>query len=172
MTLCFEHFTEAQVSDRHTTGQIPSAELINPFTITQNHDRIELYGKFGYLGFEDLSKSVGFIADFGWHNLDSYYGNKHHHGVQKNVYLSSIFSNGFDESAHHLDMGVSYTYDDYNSQLDDIDLSRIESVPGAFIEYTFLPNRRDCETEGFVKSETEKEENKEPLESNSEPYLE
>jgi len=133
------------ISDRHTAGQIPSSELTNPYQISQNNNRVELFGKFGYLGFDDLSKSIGFIADAAWHDLDSYYGNKHHHGKQQNVYLSSIFSNGFGDSEHHLDMGISYIYDNYDEQLDDTNLNRMESIPGAFIEYTFLPNRAEDE---------------------------
>lgn len=128
------------LSDRHTAGQIASDEIVNPYRITQNNDRVEVFGKIGYLGFEDLTQSVGLIAEAGWHNLDSQYGNRRHHGTQESIYLSGLFSKGFEGEKHQLDMGVSYTHDNYEEYLDDLDVGRLEKVPGAFVEYSFKPN--------------------------------
>jgi len=127
------------LSDRHQAGQIPTASLQNPFEITQNNDRVELFGKIGYLGFKDLTQSIGFIADIAWHDLESHYGNKYHRGKQKNAYLQGMLSTGFGTELHQLDVGVSYTYDDYDEQLDDTNLSRTEIVPGVYAEYSFKP---------------------------------
>ena len=137
-------YTRAQfnvhiLSDRHQAGQIPTIYLQNPYQISQNNDRVELFGKFGYLGFEDETKTIGFITDVAWHDLDSYYGNRHHRGIQKNAYLQGMFSNGFRGKEHQLDLGVSYTYDDYDEQLDDTDISRRERILGAYAEYSFKP---------------------------------
>ena len=132
-------FNAHVLSDRHQAGQIPTTSLQNPYTITQNNDRVELFGKIGYLGFEDVTKSIGLIADVAWHDLDSYYGNRHHRGIQKNAYLQGMFSNGFGGEEHQLDIGMSYTYDDYDEQLDDTNLSRMERIAGAYAEYSFKP---------------------------------
>ena len=136
------------LSDRHNAGQIQSSEIQNPYLISQNNDRVELFGKIGYLGFEDLTKSVGFIAEGAFHKLDSYYGNRHHEGTQRNMYLNAMFSNGFGGERHQMDMGLSYTFDDYDEFLDDRDIGRREMVPGAFIEYTYKPDvEAACEDE-------------------------
>ena len=132
-------FNAHVISDRHQAGQIPTTSLQNPYSISQNNDRVELFGKIGYLGFKDLTQSVGFIADLAWHDLESYYGNKFHRGKQKNVYLQGMFSTGFGTELHQLDIGASYLYDDYDEQLDDTDISRTESVPGIYAEYSYKP---------------------------------
>lgn len=135
------------LSDRHNAGQIASEQITNPYSISQNNDRVEFFGKIGYLGFEDPTHTVGLIADAAWHKLDSYYGTRRHSGTQRNAYLSGMFSNGFGGEEHQMDLGVSYTYDDYDEQLDDTDLSRMESVPGAYVEYTYKPQPAECENE-------------------------
>lgn len=136
------------LSDRHQAGQIPTATLQNPYQITQNNDRVELFGKIGYLGFKDLTQSIGFIADVAWHDLESYYGTRYHRGKQQNAYLQGMFSSGFGSEIHQLDLGVSYTYDDYDEQLDDTNVSRMESVPGVYAEYSYKPNL-DAEEKTF-----------------------
>ena len=133
-------FNVHALTDRHTTGQIPTAALFNPYQISQNNDRIELFAKGGYLGFKNPAHSLGFIANAAWHQLDAFYGNRHHFGTQQNAYLSGLFStNKGGEKQHKIDVGFSYLYDNYEEQLDDTDFSRLESVPGAFVEYSYLP---------------------------------
>ncbi len=144
------------LSDRHNAGQIQSNEIQNPYLISQNNDRVELFGKIGYLGFEDLTKSIGFIAEGAYHKLDSYYGNRHHEGTQRNMYLNAMFSNGFNGERHQMDMGLSYTFDDFDEFLDDQDIGRKEMVPGAFVEYTYKP---DVEAASENKEGEEGEEN-------------
>ena len=139
------------VRDRHVAGQIPTLQSQNKiYTITQDHDRVELFAKAGYLGFENLNNTIGFILNASWHNLDSWYGERRHYGVQQNAYGSGLFSTAFKNEAHKMDVGISYLYDDYDEWLydyrdkeegivDSIDLSRKESVPGVFAEYRYAP---------------------------------
>lgn len=132
------------LSDRHTAGQLEDADLENPYRIRQDNDRIELFAKAGYLGFENEASSIGFIANAAYHRLNATYGFRRHSGVEKNAYLSGLFSTSFADATHKLDMGTSYLYDDYQEQLDDGDFSRIESVPGVFAEYSYVPPAPSC----------------------------
>ncbi len=135
------------IRDRHVAGQIPTVQSQNRYyVITQDHDRVELFAKAGYLGFENLNNTVGFILNASWHNLDSWYSERRHYGTQKNAYVSGLFSTALKNSIHKIDVGASYLYDDYDEWLydyregvDSIDLSRTESVPGAFVEYRYAP---------------------------------
>jgi outer membrane receptor for ferrienterochelin and colicins len=139
------------ISDRHQAGQIPNEELLTPYEVKQNNDRYELFGKIGYLGFKNETQSIGLIADVAYHELDSYYGNLNHQGVQRNAYINGMFSTGLDSvGTHKLDLGVSYTYDDYNEQLDQLDISRTEKVVGAFAEYSFVSRVRSCEDDPYT----------------------
>jgi len=138
--------------DRHTAGQIASQLPAGSpvYRIQQDHDRVEAFGKLGYLGFKNPNTSLGLITNVSWHNLDSYYGNRRHHGVQKNAYANLIFTTALKNTDHKLSFGGSYLYDDYDELLDDTDFSRTESVPGAFIEYSFSQK-----TENHLKKEGE-----------------
>ena len=123
--------------DRHIAGQIPSKVGELPYTIQQDHDRIDLFGKLGYLGFKNPNISVGLIADVKWHKLDARYGIRTHEGTQRSAYFSGLLSHGFNGLGHKLDLGVSYAFDDYDEWLEDQFIGRKESVTGIFTEYTY-----------------------------------
>lgn len=127
------------VQDRHNSGQIipQGANPLDFYQINQNHDRVELFSKLGYLGLENQNASIGFIGNASWHRLDSYYGNRWHRGEQQNFYGNLIYSSAFNNPNHRYEIGASYMYDDYDEQLDDTDFSRTESVPGVYAEYTY-----------------------------------
>ncbi|MEM6965581.1 MAG: TonB-dependent receptor [Bacteroidota bacterium] len=136
------------ISDRRTGGQIASEANLTPYAITQNNDRIEFFGKMGYIGFKNPAHSIGLIADAFWHELDARYGNQHHQGTQRGGYLQAMFSNGFGGDKHQMDVGVSYNYDDFDEMLNDMDVSRTESVPGVYVEYSYTPLvGKACESE-------------------------
>ncbi|MFT4758086.1 MAG: outer membrane receptor for ferrienterochelin and colicins [Paraglaciecola sp.] len=132
-------FNVHALRDRHTAGQIAEKLPVGTpvYSIRQDHDRVEVFGKLGYLGFKDVNNSIGFITNASWHQLDSYYGNRFHSGVQKNAYANVIYSTYIGNTDHKFNMGGSYLYDNYDEMLDDYDASRMESVPGVFMEYSF-----------------------------------
>ena len=134
--------------DRHTAGQIPSdTRPGRNYTITQDNDRVDVFAKLGYLGFDNPNVTVGMITDVKWHKLNSQYGLKRHFGTQRSGYFSGLVSHGMNGLGHKIDAGVSYTLDDYDEWLDDQFIGRRESVPGGFVEYTY--NSLNPEAEGF-----------------------
>ncbi len=135
---------------RHIAGQvIPKGQApAGFFQIGQDHDRIELFGKAGYIGFEDPSKSIGFITNLSFHELDSYYGNRFHRGVQTNYYANLMYASDLKNVHNRIMIGVSYLYDDYDEKLNDTDFSRTERVPGAYVEYTYDYQKEEGVTVG------------------------
>lgn len=139
------------ISDRHTAGQIPNEELLKPYEVKQNNDRVELFWKMGYLGFKNPTQSMGIIADVTYHNLDSNYGNLNHRGVQKHGYVNGMFSTALDSAElHKLDLGATFSFDEYDEQLNDLDIGRRERVAGVFAEYSFVPKVKTCETDPYT----------------------
>ena len=132
-------FNVHSLRDRHIGGQIADKLTAGTpvYRIAQNHDRVEVFGKMGYLGFKDINNTLGFITNASWHQLDSYYGNRRHSGVQKNAYANVIYSTYIGNTDHKFNTGASYLYDNYDEMLDDSDIGRTESVPGVFVEYSF-----------------------------------
>ncbi len=125
--------------DRHTAGQIPAKANDLPYLINQDNDRVDLFAKIGYLGFENPNITVGLITDLKWHQLDSRYGFRTHRGTQKSGYVSGMVSHGFNGLGHKLDAGFTYSLDDYNEFLDDRFIGRREEVAGIYTEYTYAP---------------------------------
>lgn len=126
------------LSDKHQAGQIASESITRPYTIFQNNDRVEFFGKVGYLGFDNPNHSVGFIANAAFHQLDAAYGIREHTGEQTEYYLSGLFST-VAKDVHKMDTGVSFQYNDQREFLGDEDYSRLEKVPGVFFEYSYVP---------------------------------
>jgi outer membrane receptor for ferrienterochelin and colicin len=143
-------FNVHALTDRHEAGQIvpEGADPANYYRIAQNHDRVELFGKIGFLGFEDPSQSLGLIMNASTHKMASYYGNRSHRGEQKNFYSNLMFATDLANASNQLITGFSYQYDDYQERLNDADFGRIESVPGIFVEYTFDHEHNPLEEAG------------------------
>lgn len=142
-------FNVHALRDRHIAGQIPSQVGELPFIIEQDHDRVDLFGKFGYLGFKNPNVTVGLIADVKWHRLDSSYGIRTYQGTQQSAYFNGLLSHGFNGLGHKLDFGISYALDDFDEWLDDQFIGRKESVSGIFTEYTYAPTSTP-EAQGFL----------------------
>lgn len=144
-------FNVHALSDKHTAGQIipDDASSTDPFyRINQDNERVELFGKMGFIGFEDPNKSMGLITNASWHKLNSNYGSTLHRGDQRNLYINYIYSTIIDDNtSHQMSMGASYLYDDYVEMYNDVDYSRVEKVPGVFAEYTFQPEEENHEGE-------------------------
>lgn len=130
------------VSDERSSGQIaallPDGTL--PYTIQQQNDRAELFGKIGYLGLANDHSSIGFIYSLSRHKTANRFGLSEYTGTQNSAYANLVFSSAFANEDHKWNLGASYQYDDYEEMLDAEDLSRREKLPGVFAEYVYEPH--------------------------------
>jgi len=103
------------------------------------HNRkYEAFAKTGFILSEFYEQSIGFIFTGARHEMESFFGNRTFNGIQHSFYTNAIFNTQLFSQEHHLNAGVSYMYDDYNQQLDSMDYSYSESIPGAFAEYNYV----------------------------------
>ena len=127
------------LSEERTAGQI--VDDSNPrngfYQIRQNNDRINVTGKLGYLGFDEVYKSAGSIWSATYHRLNANYGPRHHRGEQRSFYSNLFYSTIIGTSDHKVTYGGGYQYDDYQEFVDEADISRTEHKTGAFAEYDF-----------------------------------
>ncbi|MEO1517877.1 MAG: carboxypeptidase-like regulatory domain-containing protein [Bacteroidota bacterium] len=132
-------FNVHAIKDETVGGQMPDADKNSDqlFRVLQNNERVELFGKMGYLGFDNPNSSFGLITSAAWHRLDGRYGRQWHRGTQRNFYLNGIYSSVIGSVDHKWNAGFSYLYDDYDEMLNETDFSRTERVPGAFFEYSY-----------------------------------
>jgi outer membrane receptor for ferrienterochelin and colicins len=142
-------FNVQAVADEREGGQLMpvGSNQENYWRFQQQNDRLEAFGKIGYVGFANPKQSIGIVWNATRHELNSRYGQHVHEGVQQQAYVNAVFTTGFGPAGaeQKLTTGASFLYDDYDERLNDIDLDRTERVPGIFVEYAFHPEVPSCE---------------------------
>lgn len=105
--------------------------------------RIEAYSKTGMLFPDKAGKTMGLQASGILHQQNAFFGLKEYDGRQVSFYSNAIYMNTLGDANHKLKAGLDYKRDEYSESVDDSAFSRIESVPGAYAEYTY---GGDCES--------------------------
>lgn len=137
------------IMDRRESGQMSNlGESINPlYRIEQNADRVEAWGKLGYKGFAETYRSLGSMFSATWHRTASSYGNRLHEGEQRSFFANVLYATIIGTTDHQMNYGLQFQYDQFRESFDQVAFDRIESVPGAFAEYTF--NGQAATARGF-----------------------
>jgi outer membrane receptor for ferrienterochelin and colicins len=107
------------------------------FGIRINTTRAEAFSKVGVVFPADRSMTVGWIQNVSLHDQNSSFGYRNYNGDQRSYYSTLLYQWSPLLSRHTLDAGVSYKYDQFNEFLDGNPIGRDESVPGAFVQYTY-----------------------------------
>jgi outer membrane receptor for ferrienterochelin and colicins len=100
-------------------------------------NRVELFSKTAKLYQDKPYKGLGLILNASQHNTDSYFGFANYDGRQRTLYGNLIYQSIISNTNHQFKAGLSYLLDDYRENYKDSLLTRTESVPGAFFEYTY-----------------------------------
>jgi outer membrane receptor for ferrienterochelin and colicin len=111
----------------------------NPYGISIKTNRITGYMKSGIVS-QDQRTALAILTNFTGHNTNSFYGLTNYDASETRFYGSLILTRDLDEKAvHSLNAGVSFMYDNFSESLYNINLDRVENVPGVFAEYTLKP---------------------------------
>ncbi len=102
-----------------------------------NTERYEAWAKLGKVNKAKPWQSVGFQVSGASHSQDSYFGLNNYIANQNTFYSNLLFQSIMKNTNHKFKTGLSFQYDDYDEMLNSDEFDRIESVPGAFFEYTF-----------------------------------
>lgn len=139
------------LSEQRQGGQIvPDGATGDFFTTSQRASRIDAFGKIAFNGFEKEGHGLGLIWNYAWHDAHSVFGKNEHFGTQRSFYANLIHVLPlFNDAGHKLSSGLSYQLDNFDEQLNDSDLSRRESMPGIFAEYSFHPEIESCSNPEF-----------------------
>lgn len=128
------------INDEREGGQLLPKNQPDPATYYRSklqNKRVDLFGKFGYFGFDRPATSIGFIYNASWQDMDNVFGQNAHKGDQKRLYANLLFSTFLVSTAHTLNAGASFEFDDYDEFLNMADFSRKEVMPGAYAEYVY-----------------------------------
>lgn len=108
----------------------------------QKTRRVQAFSKTGYMFSTDGSHSLGFQTQWTLHEQQGRFGWKSYRGDERAVNLNLIYQRPWGKDEHQLRAGASYLYDEVLQTYNDSLMSRYESVPGVFTEYTFTPNKQ------------------------------
>lgn len=113
--------------------------ITNPYGININTKRIEGFFKTGYV-FPNGRTAIAFLSNASYHQTNSFYGLSDYIADEERFYASAVLTRDFDEfGAHTINAGASVIYDNFNENLYNKEITRTESVPGIFAEYTYKP---------------------------------
>lgn len=109
-----------------------------------NHltERMDLWAKSGKIWKDKPWRSTGLQVNGSFHSHEAKYGLRTYDSEQNSLYLNWIYQSIISNTGHVIKTGLSYQQDNYSELVDSTDYFRDEYVPGAFAEYTYLPNDR------------------------------
>lgn len=129
----------------------PIAGKTGLFSIDQNNDRVEVWGKIGYEGIGGKPyNQMGSMISASWHRSDALYGPNKYAATQKSFYWQSLYQTIIGTTDHTIVIAPSLQYDDIQETVNEGDLSRKETVPGAMVEYTYSRPNLDMEMPDLV----------------------
>ncbi|MEO9476563.1 MAG: carboxypeptidase-like regulatory domain-containing protein [Cyclobacteriaceae bacterium] len=102
--------------------------------------KMEVFGKVGVLFPHAPYKGWGFIYSASVQDNKSGFGHKAYTGQEKTLYTNLIHQNIIGNTFHQYKTGLSFMIDDFTESFADSAFSRTEIVPGAFFEYSYMPN--------------------------------
>lgn len=119
--------------------------------VQKEEEKLELWTKVGKVFNEAKNNSLGFQFAFVDHQDESEYGTKFYGSDHQSIYANLIYQTNIQSPSNSVKFGLSYQQDNIDEELlqpleTGIDpaqsrdlFSRVEQVPGAFVEYTYLP---------------------------------
>lgn len=99
--------------------------------------RIEIWAKAGKVFPDRPFSSLGLQVSGLVHDQDAFFGLNDYLAKQQSLYANLIYQSILGNTNHQYRTGVSYQLDSYGETLTFGTFNRLESVPGAFLEYTF-----------------------------------
>ena len=106
-----------------------------------NTNRIELYGRTGYVIPSADYKSIGFQYAYVYHEQIGFYGIRKYNANQNLLNLRLIYNMEMNKK-HSINIGLSLKNELIKEQFDTLNVDRTESTPGFFFEDTYKMSPR------------------------------
>ncbi|MEL6392967.1 MAG: TonB-dependent receptor, partial [Bacteroidota bacterium] len=130
------------ILDRRSGGQTSvhnhGQPILDPYRMEQDNRRLEVFGKLGFIGFDQPYKSMGLIWQVATHELNNVYGLIDHRASQQSAYANWLYQTIIGTTEHSLTMGISGQYDNYDELLGEVDYSRENRQLGVYVEHSWV----------------------------------
>jgi len=112
-------------------------------------NRFDFSSKVGYVFPELPFQSMGLQLAYNSHDQNSYFGLRNYDINHKSIYSNFIFNSIIGDTRNKFKTGASFTYDNYDELVENIDFDRVENSVGAFFEYAYDNNENFSTTLGI-----------------------
>ncbi len=99
-------------------------------------NRIEVYGRTGYVIPTARYQSIGVLYSLVTHEQDGFYGLRSYTGTDRSAYIRALYNTEWAQN-NSLNIGVSFRAQQIAERYDTLTISKNEQMPGAFIENTY-----------------------------------
>ncbi len=117
-------------------------DTLHPWGMTNEIARGDAWFKIGKVNSAKPWQSFGFQASGAYHDQFSRFGLRAYDATQTSGYANFIFQSIINNTNHEIKTGASIQYDDYKEEFDLKSYDRMEIVPGAFGEYSFVGSKK------------------------------
>lgn len=130
------------VQDRKESGQVShdGDHEHDLYRADIDGDRLQAFAKVGYIFPNKRYNSIGSQWGYIRHAQTAMIGNNLYDADQTTLYGNWLYQSIFSDTRHKYVTGLSFKYEDYAEEFRGTDYDFKEVVPGAFFEYTYLPD--------------------------------
>ena len=132
-----------QISGQTTYNEATDKGTQNVWGAGMATTRLEAWAKFGKVFPSRPYSSVGLQLAGTYHDQNNYFGLSTYDSEQNSMYANLIYQSQFGSPVHTYKTGTSFAYDNIDETVvanSNWLFDREEIVPGAFFEYTYMPN--------------------------------
>jgi outer membrane receptor for ferrienterochelin and colicins len=131
-------FNVQAVSDRRQSGQIMPMKAPGFFDVSQDNDRVEVWGKYGkeqFLGHRFLE--LGNIVSASWHRASAKFGPNNYDAEQQTFFFQPLLQTIIGNTNHKMVFAPTLQHEDIKESVNEGNFNRVETVTGIMAEYTF-----------------------------------
>lgn len=127
------------IGERRKSGQMD--DMPNPYKVTVNTNRFEVFTKDGFIIDPKKNRSVGIILSASYHDMESIYGRIPYDANELYTYLNAIYQSDLNEKLE-LKCGLNGVIDNLDEKITSLESNTNERSIGAFSELTFKPTKK------------------------------
>ena len=117
-------------------------DTLNPWGMLNNVQKIDAWSKLGKVNRKKPWQSTALQMSGGIYKQEARYGLNEYDATENSFYANFIHQSRIKSQKHIYKLGASFQYNEYDEQLNSNIYKRIESVPGVFAEYSYLPSNK------------------------------
>ncbi|MCH2229826.1 MAG: TonB-dependent receptor [Crocinitomicaceae bacterium] len=110
------------------------------YSVNLDSRHADVFAKTGFF-LKKPGQSIGLVYNAKYQLTDASFGDRKFSGEEKRAYINAIYDGYFGNTSHKFKAGVSGVISDITQSMDSLNDDRLEIVPGAFAEYSYVGAR-------------------------------